>query len=69
MRSPVNKLKNAGYKFILYTPPSPDDLLKEQRAIGNEWLTTMRGSEKRYPLGRFDDDYIRNSIHCRRPCA
>jgi phosphatidylglycerol lysyltransferase len=61
LRSPVNKLKNAGFKFIVHEPPIPDDLLEELRAISVEWLTMMHGSEKRFSLGWFDDDYIRNS--------
>mgnify|MGYP001450413228 CR=1 FL=1 len=61
LRSPVNKLTNAGYKFILHQPPIGDDLLEELRAISDEWLTSMHGSEKRFSLGWFEDDYIRNS--------
>ena len=61
LRSPVNKLTIAGYKFIVHQPPIPDSLLEELRAISNEWLTTMHGSEKRFSLGWFDDDYVRNS--------
>ncbi len=61
LRSPINKLKNAGFTFILHEPPLPDELLEELRAISDEWLTMMRGSEKRFSLGWFDDDYIRNS--------
>ena len=61
LRAPVNKLTKAGYKFIVHEPPIPDDLLKELRAISDEWLTTMHGSEKRFSLGWFDDEYIRAS--------
>ena len=61
LRIPVNKLNNAGYKFIVHQPPISDDLLEELRVISDEWLTTMHGSEKKFSLGWFDDDYIRNS--------
>ena len=61
LRSPVNKLTNAGYTFIVHQPPIPDALLEELRAISDEWLTSMHGSEKRFSLGWFDDDYVRNS--------
>ena len=61
LRSPVNKLTNAGYKFIVHQPPISDELLEELRTISDEWLTFMHGSEKRFSLGWFDDDYIRNS--------
>jgi phosphatidylglycerol lysyltransferase len=61
LRSPANKLTNAGYMFIVHQPPIEDALLDELRAISDEWLTMMHGSEKRFSLGWFEDDYIRNS--------
>ena len=61
LRSPVNKLTQAGYKFIVHEPPIPDALLEELRAISDEWLTMMHGSEKKFSLGWFEDDYIRSS--------
>lgn len=61
LRSPINKLKKIGYEFILYEPPLSDGLLKRLRQISDEWLTFMRGSEKRFSLGWFDDDYVRST--------
>ena len=61
LRAPVNKLTNAGYKFIVHQPPIEDALLEELRAISDEWLTTMHGTEKHFSLGWFEDGYIRNS--------
>lgn len=61
LRPPVNKLTRTGYTFTLHEPPIPDDLLAELRAISDEWLTTMHGSEKRFSIGWFDDEYIRAS--------
>lgn len=61
LRPPVNKLTKAGYTFRLHEPPIPDELLAELRAISDEWLTMMHGSEKRFSLGWFEDDYIRHS--------
>jgi phosphatidylglycerol lysyltransferase len=61
LRPAINKLTNGGYKFIVHEPPISDSLLEELRSISNEWLTMMHGSEKRFSLGWFDDDYIRHS--------
>jgi phosphatidylglycerol lysyltransferase len=61
LRAPVNKLTNAGYQFILHQPPIEDELIEELHSISDEWLTMMQGTEKRFSLGWFDDDYIRNS--------
>ncbi len=61
LRSPFNKLTRDGYRFMLHEPPISDDLLEELHAISDEWLTMMHGSEKKFSLGWFDNDYIRNS--------
>ncbi len=61
LRVAVNKLTREGYTFVLHQPPLAPGLLAELRAISDEWLTTMHGEEKRFSLGWFDDDYIRNS--------
>lgn len=60
-RAAVNKLTKSGHRFTLHRPPIQGDLLEELRTISNEWLTMMHGSEKRFSLGWFDDDYIRSS--------
>ena len=61
LRSPVNKLTKTGHQLIVHPPPIGDILLEELRLISDEWLTIMHGSEKRFSLGWFDDEYIRNS--------
>ncbi len=60
-RAAVNKLTKAGHQFEVHQPPIPDVLLEELRAISDEWLTMMHGTEKRFSLGWFEDDYIRSS--------
>ena len=59
LRTPFNKLTSAGYTFTVHPPPIPQALLTELRLISDEWLTTMHGSEKRFSLGWFDNDYLR----------
>jgi phosphatidylglycerol lysyltransferase len=61
LRTAVNKLTNSGFKFIVHQPPVPDNVLEELRSVSNEWLSVRQGSEKRFSLGWFDDDYVRNS--------
>lgn len=61
LRTPFNRLKNAGYTFRLHEPPISNELLEELRAISDEWLTMMHGSEKRFLLGWFEDEYTRHS--------
>lgn len=58
-RSAANKLTRLGYRAVVYDPPIEDLLLEEIRMVSNEWLSTVRGSEKRFSLAWFEDDYIR----------
>jgi phosphatidylglycerol lysyltransferase len=59
-RSAVNRLGKLGHRVELHEPPLSDDLLSELRAISDEWLTMVKGTEKRFSLGWFDDEYIRS---------
>jgi phosphatidylglycerol lysyltransferase len=59
LRTSMSKLHKLGYEAVVYDPPIDDLSLEELRLVSNEWLATMRGAEKRFSLGWFDDDYIR----------
>ena len=59
LRGAVNRLQRSGARAIVVEPPLEDRLLRELRAVSDEWLDTMHGSEKRFSLGGFDDDYQR----------
>ena len=59
LRASVNKFNKQGTEVVFYPPPVADELLKELRQISDEWLQHMSGSEKRFSLGWFDDDYLR----------
>lgn len=61
LRTPMNRLVKSGHIFKILQPPIPDPILAELRAISDEWLTTMHGTEKRFSLGWFEDDYIRST--------
>ncbi len=59
LRGAVNRLQRAGARIEVHEPPLGDRLLLELRDVSDEWLATMRGSEKRFSLGWFDEDYVR----------
>lgn len=61
LRGYVNRLTRLGHRTELHMPPLSDQLLRELREVSDEWLTMVKGSEKRFSLGWFDDDYIRGS--------
>lgn len=60
-RNAVNKLSRAGHRFVAYPPPLPDQVLEELRQISDEWLTEMHGTEKRFSLGWFTEEYLRST--------
>lgn len=60
-RIAYNHLVKLGYQVRVHQPPIPEPILVELREISDEWLTMMHGTEKRFSLGWFDDDYICNS--------
>jgi phosphatidylglycerol lysyltransferase len=60
LRNPFNRLAKAGFQIEIHQPPIGRDLLDDLRRISDEWLTMVRGTEKRFSLGWFDDDYIRS---------
>lgn len=61
LRSGYNRIKRIGYHSEVFEPPLNDELLASLRLISDEWLTTMNGTEKKFSLGWFDDDYVRGS--------
>ena len=60
IRSAVNRLTHLGFKAEMIEPPIAPAMLHTLRLISDEWLTMVRGSEKRFSLGWFDEDYIGN---------
>ncbi|CAN5797667.1 hypothetical protein BH10CHL1_BH10CHL1_29310 [soil metagenome] len=61
MRTVVNRFNKLGYQAIVHEPPLSDALLSELRTISDEWLMMVQGGEKRFSLGWFDDEYVRNA--------
>ncbi len=61
LRYSYNRFSRSGYQAQVHEPPIPDTLLAELRSISDEWLKMMHGSENRFSLGWFEQDYIRNS--------
>ncbi|HBE79886.1 MAG TPA: hypothetical protein DDW65_19220 [Firmicutes bacterium] len=61
LRTPLNRLTKSGFSSQLYEPPVDDALLDQLQIISDDWLTSMRSTEKRFSLGWFDYEYLRNS--------
>ena len=60
LRPVINKFNKLGYQVQFHAPLIASELLQELKAISSEWLTQMSGSEKRFSVGWFDNDYIRD---------
>ncbi|PSN18095.1 hypothetical protein C7271_14330 [filamentous cyanobacterium CCP5] len=60
LRTAMNKFTKQGYRVQYYPPPIGNDLLAELKAISDDWLDSMQGAEKKFSLGWFDPDYLRD---------
>lgn len=61
IRTGVNKMRKLGYQAEVLQPPHPARLLVELHQISDEWLTSVKGTEKRFSLGWFDEDYLNST--------
>ncbi len=61
IRTGVNKMRKLGYLAEVIQPPHPHELLAELRQISDEWLTSVKGTEKRFSLGWFDENYLNST--------
>ena len=64
LRQARSRFERAGLAFAIWDRAEVAERLETLRAISNVWLDEHRFGEKGFPLGRFDDDYIR-----RFPCG
>lgn len=59
LRTAMNRLTKAGYQVKFYEPPLQDELLRQLKAVSDEWLHLMHGAEKQFSVGWFDNAYLR----------
>ena len=62
IRANINKLGRIGYRAQMHKPFLPYSLMLQLRAISDEWLAMMHGRELRFSMGRFDEEYVQNSL-------
>lgn len=61
LRTPLNKLRKLGHSVTFHHPPVADGLIEELRPVSSEWLLRMKGAEKKFSLGWFDRDALRQA--------
>lgn len=60
-RNVTNRLGKLGQRVEIVGPPLSRETLGELKAVSDEWLLMMHGSEMRFSVGWFDDEYLRGS--------
>jgi phosphatidylglycerol lysyltransferase len=58
MRNGYNKMLRSGSKAEVLEPPYSPRMLRELRAISDDWLSSRGASELRFSLGWFDEAYL-----------
>jgi phosphatidylglycerol lysyltransferase len=59
LRTTMNRFAKLHAQVKFYQPPIESSLLQQLRSVSDEWLHMMHGSEKKFSLGWFDEDYLR----------
>lgn len=60
-RNAIHRMTRQGHYARIYEPPLNDNLLDELKAVSDEWLTGRLGSEVRFSVGWFDEEYVRHT--------
>ncbi len=59
LRNIVSRLTREGLEVRFHLPPIDQTLIRDLREVSDDWLNHMGGREKRFSLGWFDPDYLR----------
>ncbi len=62
LRTQINRMQRLQHTAAVNTPPIAGALLAELHEISDAWLSARHSSEMGFAVGRFDDDYIRQSL-------
>lgn len=61
LRNSINRVERLDHSIEVLTPPLSEAVLDQLEEISDEWLAMMHGNEKRFSLGWFDRDLVRNA--------
>lgn len=62
LRTAMNRLSKTGHRFQIFQPPISDELIQQLKPVSDAWLHSKQGSEKRFSIGWFDRDYLRQCL-------
>jgi phosphatidylglycerol lysyltransferase len=60
IRTSVNRMTKMNYHAEVLPPPQSHEMLAELHEVSDEWLTIKNGTEMRFSVGWYDDNYIRD---------
>ncbi len=62
LRTQLNRMQRLQHTARVVEAPFDDRLLPELRLISDSWLSGRQASEMGFAVGRFDEDYVRESL-------
>ncbi len=60
-RAKIRQLESTGVHAVEYSPPLPDDVIDQLKAVSDDWLQIPGRRERTFSLGQFDPEYIRST--------
>jgi len=61
LRHAVRRLERDGYHLEYVDPPASDEVVEQMKEISDDWLAHRGHRERRFTLGRFEAQYVRDS--------
>lgn len=61
LRTAINRLTKAGHQVKFYEPPLSSELMRQMKAVSDEWLQMVQGAEKKFSVGWFNETYLRET--------
>jgi phosphatidylglycerol lysyltransferase len=59
LRTACNRLTKTGHWVHVFDPPINEELLQRLKPVSDEWLAMKNGAEKRFSIGWFHREYLR----------
>lgn len=60
LRKAMHRMERVGYRLEVHRPPLSAAVLAELRSVSAEWLEKVSGAERRFSMGWFDEEYLRD---------
>jgi len=61
LRTAINRLTKVGHQVKFYEPPLSLELMRQMKAVSDEWLQMVQGAEKQFSVGWFYEAYLRET--------